>query len=146
MNKSKIEQLLEKEYIVVDFLPQQVQENNKGQFFSVEQVFLKDPRISELRRKFSDIILKLYCYYGIEVCNISMDETITNPKPELLDKWIRSNKYDLQIFIEESMVMIATDDTHITLYNPSDDLTELIRDLARSEGLFVWKPCQCDKA
>jgi hypothetical protein len=59
---------------------------------------------------------------------------------------VRSNKYDLQIFIEESMVMIATDDTQITLYNPSDDLTELIRDLARSEGLFVWKPCQCDKA
>ena len=146
MNKSKIEQLLEKEYIVVDFLPQQVQENNKGQFFSVEQVFLKDPRVSELRRKFSDIILKLYCYYGIEVCNISMDETITNPKPELLDKWIRSNKYDLQIFIEESMVMIATDDTHITLYNPSDNLTEMICDLARSEGLFVWKPFQCDKA
>ena len=141
MNKSKIEQLLEKEYIVVDFLPQQVPADNKGQFFSVEQVFLKEPRISELRRKFSDIIIKLCCYYEIEVCNLSTNETHQNPKPELLDEWVRSNKCDLQIFIEESMVMIATDDTHITLYNPSDDLTELIRDLARSEGLFVWKPC-----
>ncbi|SEH74602.1 hypothetical protein SAMN02910265_02451 [Ruminococcus flavefaciens] len=142
MKKSKIEQLSEKEYIVVDFLPQQVHAESSGQFFAVENLFLHGARASELRRKFSDIILKLYCYYGIEVFNISTGETITNPKPELLDEWIISNRFDLQILIEDSMVMIAMDDTHITLYDPSDNLTEMIRSLARSEGLFVWKPPQ----
>lgn len=142
MKKSKIEQLLKKEYIVVDFLPQQVPAESNGQFFAVENLFLQATRKSELRRKFSDIILKLYCYYGIEVFNISTGETLTNPEPELLDEWIISNKYELQIIIEESMVMIAMDDTHITLYNPSDNLTELIRHLARSEGLFIWKSYQ----
>ena len=142
MKKSKIEQLLEKEYIVVDFLPQQVPAESNGQFFAVENLFLEGTRASELRRKFSDIILKLYCYYGIEIFNISTGETLTNPKPELLDEWIISNKYELEIFIEESIVMITTDDTHITLYNPSDNLTEMIRNLAKSEGLFVRKSYQ----
>jgi hypothetical protein len=145
MNNSKIEQLLKKEYIVVDFLPQQVPAESNGKFFAVEKLFLQGTRRSELRRKFSDIILKLYCYYGIEVFNISTGETLTDPEPELLDEWIISNKYDLQIFIEESMVMITMDDTHITLYDPSDNLTEMTRELAKSEGLFIWKPYQLDK-
>ena len=38
------------------------------------------------------------------------------------------------------MIVIAKDDTHITIYNPSDSLTELIGVLAEAEGLFVWKP------
>ena len=142
MKKSKIEQLLKKEYIVVDLLPQQVPAESNGQFFAVENLFLQGTRKSELRRKFSNIILKLYCYYGIEVFNISTGETLTNPEPELLDEWIISNKYELQIFIEGSMIMITMDDTHITLYDPSDNLTELTRDLAESEGLFIWKPYQ----
>ena len=142
MKKSRIEQLLKKEYIVVDLLPQQVPAESNGQFFAVENLFLQGTRKSELRRKFSNIILKLYCYYGIEVFNISTGEALTNPEPELLDEWIISNKYELQNFIEVSMVMITMDDTHITLYDPSDNLTEMTRDLAESEGLFIWKPYQ----
>ena len=92
-----MEQLPEKEYIVVDYLPQQVPADNKGHFFSVEQVFLKEPRVSDLRGKFSDIILKFCWYYEIEVCNLSTNETRQNPKPVLLDECIRSNKCDLQI-------------------------------------------------
>ena len=38
------------------------------------------------------------------------------------------------------MIVIAKDDTHITVYNPSDSLTEIIGVLANAEGLFVWKP------
>ena len=140
MDENKIEQLLEKEYIIVDFLPKQVPAVNNGRFFDVELLFLKEPRCSELRRKFADIILKLYCYYGIEVYNLSTDLVIDNPEPALLDEWICSNRYEIQIFIEESMIVIAKDDTHITIYNPSDSLTELIGVLAEAEGLFVWKP------
>jgi len=143
MDENKIEQLLEKEYIIVDFLPKQVPAENNGRFFDVELLFLKKPRCSKLRRKFADIILKLYCYYGIEVYNLSTDEMISNPEPVLLDEWLCYNhQYELQIFIEESMIVIAKDDTHITVYNPSDSLTELIGVLAKAEGLFVWKPAR----
>ena len=140
MDENKIEQLLEKEYIIVDFLPKQVPAENNGRFFDVELLFLKEARASELRRKFADIILKLYCYYEIEVYNLSTDEVIENPEPALLDAWICSNRYEIQIFIEESMIVNIKDDTHITVYNPSDNLTELIGVLAKAEGLFVWKP------
>ena len=140
MDENIIEQLLEKEYIIVDFLPKQVLAENNGRFFDVELLFLQEQRASELRRKFSDIILKLYCYYWIEVYNLSTDEMISSPEPALLDDWIYSNRYEIQIFIEESMIVIAKDDTHITVYNPSDSMTELISVLAKAEGLFVWKP------
>jgi hypothetical protein len=140
MDENKTEQLLEKEYIIVDFLPKQVTAENNGSFFDVELLFLKEPRASELRRKFADIILKLYCYYGIEVYNLSTDEMISNPEPAMLDEWICSNRDEIQIFIKESMIVIAKDDTHITVYNPSDSLTEIIGVLAEAEGLFMWKP------
>ena len=140
MDENRIEQLLEKEYIIVDFLPKQVPAENNGRFFDVELLFLQEPRVSELRRRFADIILKLYCYYGIEVYNLSTDLVIDNPEPAMLDEWICSNRYEIQIFIEESMIVIAKDDTHITVYNPSDSLTELIGVLAEAEGLFVWQP------
>ena len=140
MDENKTEQLLEKEYIIVDFLPKQVPAENNGRFFDVELLFLQEPRVSELRRRFADIILKLYCYYEIEVYNLSTDEAIKNPEPALLDAWICSNRYEIQIFIEESMIVIAKDDTHITVYNPSNSLTELIGVLAEAEGLFMWKP------
>ena len=140
MDENKIEQLLEKEYIIVDFLPKQVPAENNGRFFDVELLFLQEPRVSKLRRKFSDIILKLYCYYGIEVYNLSTDLAIDNPEPALLDEWICSNRYEIQVFIEESMIVIAKDDTHITVYNPSNSLTELVGVLAESKGLFVWNP------
>ena len=97
MNENKTEQLLEKEYIIVDFLPKQVPAENNGSFFDVELLFLKEPRASELRRKFADIILKLYCYYRIEVYNLSTDEMISNPEPAMLDAWICSNRYEIQI-------------------------------------------------
>ena len=140
MDENKIEQLLEKEYIIVDFLPKQVPAENNGRFFDVELLFLQESRASELHRKFAGIILKLYCYYGIEVYNLSTDEAIENPEPALLDAWICSKRYEIQVFIEESMIVIAKDDTHITVYNPSDSLTELIGVLAKAEGLFMWKP------
>ena len=124
----------------MDFLPKQVPAENNDKFFDVELLFLQEPRCSELRRKLADIILKLYCYYGIEAYNLSTDEMISSPEPALLDEWIHSNQYEIQIFIEESMIVIAKDDTHITVYNPSDSLTELIGVLAKAEGLFVWKP------
>ena len=39
-----------------------------------------------------------------------------------------------------AMILSEPDDTHMTLFNPDEELLGLIRDLASSEGLFVWKP------
>ena len=97
-----IDIFFDKEYWVVDFLPKQVPENGGGRFFSVEDYYLEPTRYAVLREHFSDILLKLYCYY------------------------------DMRLFIG--------DNTCMTVYEPSEDLLELIRTLAGAVGLFVWKP------
>jgi hypothetical protein len=38
------------------------------------------------------------------------------------------------------MIALDSNDHYMTLYNPEEELLELVRSLAISEGLFVWKP------
>jgi len=49
---------------VIDILSKRVHENCNGQYERVEQYYLSKPRITVLREKFLEIILKLICYYG----------------------------------------------------------------------------------
>ena len=58
MDKEKmVEELLEKSYRVVDFLPEQVPEGSAGQFFAVEKYYMNPERMKGFRRKFADILL-----------------------------------------------------------------------------------------
>ena len=43
---------------------------------------------------------------------------------------------------EDALITADPDDICMTLYNASDDLLALVRQLAASEGLFVWQPPQ----
>ena len=38
-----------------------------------------------------------------------------------------------------AMILSEPDDTHLTVFNPNKELLDLIRAVAASEGLFVWK-------
>ena len=38
------------------------------------------------------------------------------------------------------MLLSEPDDTHMTLFNPDEDLLDLVKILAAGEGLFVWQP------
>ena len=142
-----IDGFFDKEYWVVDFLPKQVPENSGGRFFSVEQYYLEPYRYAVLREQFSDILLKLYCYYDLRLFVDDDTEGIANPDPELFANHIKDNQGDLCILIEasEGLITLSRDDTHMTVYAPSEDLLELIRNLARAVGLFVWKPNEFDK-
>ncbi len=35
---------------------------------------------------------------------------------------------------------MSGDDHYMTIYNPDEDLLELVRQCAHAEGLFVWGP------
>jgi hypothetical protein len=37
----------------------------------------------------------------------------------------------------DSMILSEPDDTHMTLFNPDDELLELVKLIASGEGLFV---------
>ena len=118
-----LDELFTKPYWVVDILPEQVPEYSDGQYSAVEQYYLREPQLSVLRKKFSEIILKLNCYYDISVLTDPEDEEAVelNPRPEVL----------CGLFVGENAA---------TIYNPTEHLLGLMRHIAGAEGLFVWKP------
>jgi hypothetical protein len=52
MEETMIDNLFDKEYWVMDFLPKQVPENGGGRFFSVEEYYLEPTRYAVLREHF----------------------------------------------------------------------------------------------
>lgn len=129
----RIDRLLETPYWIIDILPKQVPKNSPGQYPSVEQFFLKSHVIAE---KKTEILLKLNCYYDLQI--VTEKEELTNPAPEVLANLIRTDCFNILV----SNALMATDfqDTYMTLYNPDNNLLSLVRQLAASAGLFVWKP------
>lgn len=132
--RKTIEELLQCPYWIVDILPSQVPYNNPGQYFAVEKYFLQGEQLDRIKQKHIDLILKLNCYRDISID----EETDVNPSPERISEEIRDRL--LCIMTGESMILSEPDDTHLTIYNPDEQLLELIKVLASSEGLFVWKP------
>ena len=133
--RKTVEELLQCPYWIIDILPSQVPEDSPGQYFAVEKYFLQGDRIEEIKQKHIDLILKLNCYRDISIS----DETVINPLPEHIANEMR--KRYLFIMTGESMILSEPDDTtHLTVFNPDQQLLELIRQIASGEGLFVWKP------
>ncbi|MBR3531310.1 MAG: hypothetical protein IKN83_08080 [Bacteroidaceae bacterium] len=138
-------ELLEKPYWVVDILPKQVPKDSAGQYFKLEQYFLKQRQA--LSQHFVRILLKLNCYLDLE---LSADgETWTlNPAPEALEQAISAymnggpTNAMLYVFFrsENTLIAIDWDSTNMTLYNPSQTLLDLLPQLVMPEGLYVWKP------
>ena len=77
------------------------------------------------------MILKLNCYRDITI------DDEKNPAPEqirdtILDRYV-------YIMIGDAMILSEPDDTHLTVFNPDEELLDLIKDISPSEGLFAWK-------
>lgn len=132
--KKTIEELLQCSYWIIDILPSQVPENSPGQYFAVEKYFLKDNQLSKIKQKHIDLILKLNCYRDISID----EETEINPSVDYIAEQIK-NRY-LYIMTKDSMILSEPDETYLTVFNPDAELLELLKVLANSEGLFVWKP------
>lgn len=132
--KQTIDELLETPYWIIDIFPMQVPADSSGQFFKVEDYYLKKERITGIKQKHIDLVLKLNCYRSISLD----DEETLNPPPERIAEEMR-NRY-LCIRTGDSMIVSEPDDIGMTLYNPDRELLELIRELVKGEGLFVWQP------
>ena len=65
--EDRIEPYFERPYWVVDILPVQVPAHSPGQYFAVEEYYLQEPRLSALRRKYLELLLKLNCYFDVEI-------------------------------------------------------------------------------
>ena len=132
--KQTIDELLETPYWIIDIFPMQVPADSSGQFFKVEDYYLKKERITGIKQKHIDLVLKLNCYRSISLD----DEETLNPPPERIAEEMR--KRYLCIRTGGSLIVSEPDDIGMTLYNPDPELLELVRELVKGEGLFVWQP------
>ncbi len=126
----RIDELLDAPFWIIDILPKQVPKDSPGQYFAIEDFFLKE-NLPSIRRKHLNVILKLNCYMDIAI------EGETNPAPARIAE-IVNDRY-AYVMVGDSMILSEPDDTHMTLFNPDERLLELVRDIAAGEGLFVWK-------
>ena len=140
-----IDELIEKTYWIMDILPQQVPANGGGLYFKVEQYYLK--RISDHYHKYVQILLKLNCYYDIEVSH-NGDDWLLNPEPETIEQWVNAclsdkpSESSLFVSLKDrtTLLVLGRESTYMTIYNPTEELLTLLCQLASSEGLFLWEP------
>ena len=126
-----MEELLQTPYWIIDILPKQVPKDSPGQYFAIEKYFRKE-QMAVIRQKHAHVILKLNCYRDIEL------DGEKNPEPVRIVQAI--SERETYLIIGGSLILSEPDDTYITIYNPDEELLELITALASAEGLFVWKP------
>ena len=140
-----IEDLLERPYSVVDILPRQVPTDGGGQYFKVEQYYLNN--VERLSRQYADVLLKLNCYCDL-VFSHDAEHWQLNPEPEKIIQMVKAclSEQPTEAFLyvtlaEDTMLLtLQRDTTHMTLYNLTDELLQLLCPLASAVGLFVWSP------
>lgn len=128
-----IEELLECPCWIIDILPERVPENSPGQYFAVENYYLHEEMYPGIKQKHIDLVLKLNCYREI----IIDDEN--NPDPGKTAEMMR-NQYTV-IRLEDALIVSQPDETWLSVFNPDEQLLEMIRKLAAAEGMFVWEGC-----
>ena len=127
---SQIDELLNKPYWIIDIFPARIPKDSPGQYFAVEAYFLKE-RMAAIKQKHIDLILKLNCYF-----DVSLEEE-TKPAPARIAEVM--NKRHVCIVMENAVVLSEPDETFLTLFNPDERLLGLVREIAASEGLYVWE-------
>ena len=135
-----IDDYLEKPYWLIDILPKQVPANSRGQYFKIERYWLEQPQLGRICHKFASLLMKLNCYYDVSIVDADGAASVSL-QPESLEEMLTGgDAVYMVIDSENAMIGFNGDDHYMTLYNPSNELLELVSLLASSEGLFVWKP------
>ena len=134
-----INRLLEKPCFIIDFLPRQVPENCDGQFFEVEHYLLNNYERYGLKDKYVRIILKLMCYYRVSVYWGEWIEQPTSEKvAEIIDEIMRNHSGWMDVLFpdKDALLQFEWDCMNLSIYNPDDEMRELLEQIAWSEGMF----------
>ncbi len=127
------EELFGKPYVIVDVLPRQVPKDSPGRYFAVEAYYLREPRITEVKKRHASLLVKLYCYR-----DLTLDDETDAPDPERVAEAVM--RRHVRIMTGESMIVSAPDELYLTVYAPDAELTELLGRLCAGEGLYLWGP------
>lgn len=138
-----IEKIIEFQYWIIDILPKRIPDHRSVSYSKVEQYYLSEPRITELRRKQAEIIIKLSSYYDIQLSTDngeSFSEMIVpNDIEKLFIACVGARSLYIAIQSPECLITLDGCDTYMTVYTSEGEEPELIKQLADSVGLFLWK-------
>lgn len=139
----KIDELIEKPRYLMDFLPAFSMPVDDDRCFAIEEYF--QSHRAEINRKFTNILLKLYCRYDFVVS--SGEQVYENPSvPHLLSliahcfdgPWESRDYINIVLPQCDAMITLNGDDLFLILHDPDDALKSFASELARSEGLFFY--------
>ena len=139
------EALLNKRYRIIDILPAQTPEKFAAAYSALENYFFRDPGADMPYTRFLNLIIKLGCYCDIAVCRQGDEKWERLPEPELLSdafcELAETRRGGLHFLIDGGKLLITLDagDLYMTVYGSCPRMMRRIKQLARSEGLFVWK-------
>ena len=141
------EQLLEEEYYVIDFLPRQVPAQRGKDYCAAERYLSSHPQIDSLYHSFSQILVKLSCYFDMAVYDPRSEKWSAASDPEDLVKSVMScteagpDRYLHIIFpTENAMLTLEGEDLYMTVYHPGEYLQGMLKILSEGEGLFLRQP------
>ena len=139
--ENRVEELLEKPFMIIDMLPVQVPENSRGQYFAVEEYYRRSGRIVRIKERYIDLLLAINAYEDLWVMAESVGQPVKNPSPDSLAEWVKSEKH-LSTLADggKTLLTMDADDTYATVYQPGRAFLKLLNKLAGANGLFVWQP------
>ena len=139
------EALLEKPYRIIDILPGRTPERFAAAYSALERHCFRDPAADMPYTRFLNLIVKLGCYCDIALCRQDDEKWERLPEPELLSDALcelaETRRGGLHFLIDGGKLLMTLDagDLYMTVYGSSPRMMRRIKQLARSEGLFVWK-------
>lgn len=137
----RVDELLKTTCYIIDFLPEQVPRQSKGQFFDVEDYLLNNDKHVGIKDKFENVILKLMCYYCMAVC---WNGWTKQPKPETVGKAINEIMINHTGWLnclfpdENALLVFEWDSLNLSVFNSPQEMQKILEKIAWSEGLF-WR-------
>ena len=139
------ESLLREHYRIIDILPARTPYRFAAAYSALERHCFRDPEAEMPYARFLNLIVKLGCYCDIAACRPDDERWLCSPEPEYLSATFRelavTRRGGLHFIIGGGKLLITLDagDLYMTVYGSCPRLMRRIKQLARSEGLFVWK-------
>ena len=108
-------------------------------YFAAEPFFQEPHRLEELYERFAVILIKLGCFYDLAFCINGV--CVLPPPPRKMKTWIvgctAGRWINVLLAEERALLTLNGEDLYMTLYHPSEELLQTLRQLAHSEGLFL---------
>ena len=139
------EALLEKPYRIIDVLPRRTPDRFAAAFSALEKHYFRDPAADMPYARFLNLIVKLGCYCEIAARRADDEKWSSSPEPEYLSKAFselaETRRGGLHLLIDGGKLLMTLEagDLYMTVYGSCPRMMRRIKQLARSEGLFVWK-------